>query len=73
MPPKRKLVVKTLAEKCQVLKELKKRVPNKEVSKKYGVPKNTISTWLANKEKLFSALEKTSSKKKNSEMATFQK
>ena len=38
---------------------------NKEVAEKYGVPKNTVSTWLANKEKLFTSFEKSSNKKRN--------
>ena len=35
-----------------------KGMPNKEVSKKIGEPKNTISTWMKNKDKLFNALHK---------------
>ena len=31
---------------------------NKDVAAKYGVPKNTLSTWVKSKEKLFEALEK---------------
>ena len=30
---------------------------NKEVANKFDVPKNTISTWIKNKEKIFQALE----------------
>ena len=30
----------------------------KDVAAKYGVPKNTLSTWVKNKQKLFAALEK---------------
>ena len=33
-------------------------MPNKDVATKYGVPKNTISTWIKNKDKIFSSLEK---------------
>ena len=40
---KRKYVHKTLRE---------------DVAAKYGVPKNTLSTWVKSKEKLFAALEK---------------
>ena len=57
---KRKLVNKTLKEKCAALKDLEKGVSNKDVAAKYGVPKNTISTWAKSKDKLFSALEKGS-------------
>ena len=61
---KRKLAVKTLAEKCQALRDLENGISNKNVAEKYGVPKNTVSTWLKNKEKLFTALEKSSNKRK---------
>ena len=32
---------------------------NKEASVKFGVPKNTISTWMKNKDKLFEGLEQS--------------
>ena len=64
MAVKRKLAVKTLAEKCQALRDLENGISNKNVAEKYGVPKNTVSTWLKNKEKLFTALEKSSNKRK---------
>ena len=31
---------------------------NKDVAAKYGVPKNTLSTWAKNKHKLTTSLEK---------------
>ena len=34
------------------------RIWNKDVADKYGIPRNTVSTWFKNKEKLFSSLEK---------------
>ena len=64
MAAKRKLAVKTLAEKCKALKDLEKGISNKDVAEKYGVPKNTVSTWVKNKEKLLSALEKSSCKRR---------
>ena len=64
MAVKRKLAVKTLAEKCQALRDLENGISNKNVAGKYGVPKNTVSTWLKNKEKLFTALQKSSNKRK---------
>ena len=33
---------------------------NKEASEKFGVPKNTINTWMKNKDKLFEGLEQSS-------------
>ena len=64
MTVKRKLSIKTLAEKCQALRDLENGISNKNVAEKYGVPKKTVSTWLKNKEKLFTALEKSSNKRK---------
>ena len=37
---------------------------SKNVAEKYRVPKSTVSTWLKNKEKLFTALGKSSNKRK---------
>ena len=61
---KKKLSVKTLNEKCKALKDIEKGLSNKDASKKYGVPPNTISTWIKNKEKYFKALEDSCSSKK---------
>ena len=55
---KRKYTHKTLREKYQALKDLEKAESNKNVAVKYNVPKNTLSTWVKNKEKLFDALKK---------------
>ena len=43
--------------KYQALKDLQKRESNKDAAAKYNVPKNTLSTWVKNKEKLFYALK----------------
>ena len=40
----KKLAVKTLAEKCQALRDLENGISNKNVAEKYGVAKNTVST-----------------------------
>ena len=64
MISKRKLTVKTLNEKCRALKDTEKGVSNKDASLKYGVPPNTISTWIKNKEKYLKALENNCSRKK---------
>ena len=37
---------------------LQKEMCNNDVPSKYGVPKNTLSTWVKNKEKLLDSLEK---------------
>ena len=71
---KRKLNVKTLNEKCKALKDIKKGLSNKDASIKYGVPPNTISTWVKNKEKYFKALEDNcSSKKQKLKESNFEK
>ena len=62
--PKASWQLKTLTKKCQALRDLENGISNKNVAEKYGVPKNTVSTWLKNKEKLFTALEKSSNKRK---------
>ena len=64
MMSKRKLTVKTLNEKCTALKDIEKGLSNKDASLKYGVPPNTISTWIKNKEKYLKVLENNCSSKK---------
>ena len=61
---KRELSVKTLNEKCKPLKDIEKGLSNKDASNRYGVPPNTISTWIKNKEKYFKTLEDSCSGKK---------
>ena len=56
-PVKRKLTNKSLAEKCKALKDLENRLSSKDVATKYGVPRNTVSTWVKNKHKLTASLE----------------
>ena len=74
MMSKRKLTVKTLNEKCRALKDIEKGLSNKDASLKYGVPPNTISTWIKNKEKYLKALENNcSSKKQKLSESTFEK
>ena len=55
---KRKLSNKSLAEKSKALKDLENRLSNKDVAVKYGVPRNTVLTWVENKHKLTASLEK---------------
>ena len=54
---KRKLNVKPVVIKCKAIKEIEKGLSNKVASLKCGVPKNTISTWVKNKEKYLQPLE----------------
>ena len=57
---KRKLKNTKLIQKCQIIRQIEKGMTNKEASEKFGVPKNTISTWMKNKDKLFEGLEQSS-------------
>ena len=54
---KRKLDIKLLNEKYEALKDLEKGFSNKDVAVKYVFPRNTVSTWLKNKEKIVSAFK----------------
>ena len=71
MAVKRKLAVKSLAEKCQALSDLENGIFNKNVEEKYGMPKNTVSTWLQNKEKLITKLEKSSNKREKARESNY--
>ena len=55
---KRKYIHKTLREKCQAFKNLENGESNNDVAAKYNLPKNTLSTWVKNKQKPFDALKK---------------
>ena len=59
MSVKRKLNTKSLKETCDILSHIEKGMTHKEAADKFGVPKNTISTWIKNKEKFFQALEES--------------
>ena len=59
MSVKRKLNTKTLKEKCDILSHIEKGMANKEAADKLCVPKNTVSTWIKNKENIFQALEES--------------
>ena len=58
---KRKLKSTKLIQKCQIIRQIEKEMTNKEASEEFGVPKNTISTWMKNKDKRFEGLEQSSS------------
>ena len=64
MSVKGKLITKTLKEKCDILSHIEKDVTNKQTAHKFGVPKNTITTWIKNKEKIFQALEESAPRTK---------
>ena len=58
MPIKRRLNNNPIGVRCKALKDLEKGMANNDVAAKYGVPKNTLSTWVKNKHKLITSLEK---------------
>ena len=64
-PVKRELTNKSLAEKCKTSKDLENRISNKAVAAKYGVPRNTVSTWVKSKRKLAVSLEHSHKKRKD--------
>ena len=64
MSVKRKLNLKSLNEKYKALRDLESGLSSKEVAAKYGVPKNTVSAWVKNKAKIFTALKQCSNKRK---------
>ena len=53
---KQKLANRSLAEKWKALNDLENKLSNKDVATKYGVPRNTVSTWVKNKHKLTASL-----------------
>ena len=65
MSVKRKLNTATLKKKCDTLSHIEKGMTNKEAADKFDVPKNTISTWIKNKEKPFQELEESAPSTKN--------
>ena len=52
----RTISLKSLKEKYDALKDLEKGASNGSVAKKYNTPKNTLSTWVKNKQKIIIAL-----------------
>ena len=61
---KRKLTTKSIREKYAALREVEEGSPKSHVALKYGIPKNTLSTWIKNKEKIFESMKKQGNKSK---------
>jgi acyl-CoA hydrolase len=57
MPPKRVIKTLLIQDKFNLIKDVDSGVKKKDVAIKYGVPKNTVSTILKNKEKVIKAIE----------------
>ena len=55
MSVKRKLNTKTQKERYDILSHIEKGMTNKETADKFGVLKNTISTWIKKRKKNLSA------------------
>ena len=55
---KRKTKTRTITEKYKILKEVEKGESSASISKKYGVPNQTLSGWLKEKRKIYSKVEK---------------
>ena len=60
----RKLNTKSIKDKYNALKEAEDGKRKSQVAAKYGIPKNTLSTWLKNKDKIFEATKKGSNSKR---------
>ena len=61
---KHKLNTKSIKDKYNALKEVEDGKTKSQVAANYGVPKNTLSTWLKNKDKIFEATKKGSNSKR---------
>ena len=63
IPSKRKLNSKFIKDKYNALKKVEDGKKKSQVAAKYGILKNTLSTWLKNKNKMFEATKKESNSK----------
>ena len=60
----RKLNTKSIKDKFNALKEVEDEKTKSQVAAKYGIPKNTLPTWLKNKDKIIDATKKGSNSKR---------
>ena len=65
---KRKLKTRTTTEKYKILKEVEKGESSASISRKYGIPKQTLSGWLKEKTKIYSEVKKSKTSKKRVRM-----
>ena len=61
---KRKLNTKLIKEKYAALNEVEEESLKPQVAMKYDIPKNTLSTWIKNKEKKFESMKMQGNKSK---------
>ena len=73
MSVKRKLNTTTLKKTCDILSHIEKDMTNNEAVDKFGVPRNTISTWIKKKEKFFQALEESAPSTKRLRVSQYKK
>ena len=60
---KRKLNTKSVKDKYRALKEVEVGKTKSQVTAKYSILENTLSTWLKNKDKIFEATKEGSNSK----------
>ena len=61
---KRKLNTKSIKDKYSALNEVEDGITKSKVAAKYGIPKNILSTWLKNKDRICEATKKRSKSKR---------
>ena len=69
---KQKYTTKSVKEKANPLNDLKMGILIKKVANHCGVPKNTLSTWVKNKEKLLKAYQAGHAKRQRLKTAEFE-
>ena len=65
-------VTSTLKVKYEVLKELEKRKPNKDVANHFSIPGSTLAIWKKNKEKFCEAFQNSSLKQQRVKTGTYE-
>ena len=70
---KRKLNTKSIKDKYQALKEVEEGKSKSQVAAKYGIPQNTLSTWMKNKDKIFEVAKKGMNTKRKRLRAGYEK
>ena len=70
---KRKHHEVTLKVKYEVLKELEKGRPNKDVANHFSITGSTLASWNNSKEKIFEAFQNSSLKRRRVKTRTYEK
>ena len=61
---KRERNIKSIKERYAALKEVEEVSSKSQVAMKYGIPKNTLSTWVKSKENIFESMKTQGNKSK---------